>query len=199
MNGLLNASKTSFDLNGLSILVDMDGVLCDWDQRFRAGTAHIAHLLPADYYTRPSFDLFADLSDEVAAEVLAAMNEPGFYAELQPIDGAVEALHTMIDLGIHVAIVTSPWLTNPTCAQDKVEWLNREAGAGWGERIVITKDKTLVRGSILIDDKPSVKGQLAPDWEHVFYTQRYNSHLPGRRLDLWAGWQGTILSASVAA
>ena len=189
---------TAFD--DLTILVDMDGVTCNWDKRFHAGIAHLADRLPADYNIRPSFDLFAGLDPDTESSVLTAMNEPGFYAELEPIDGAVEALHKMLELGLHIVIATSPWQTNPTCVDDKFRWLERHVGVGWGQRMVTTKDKTLIRGTILVDDKPRVSGKLSPEWEHVLFTQRYNVGLPGRRLDSWADWESALLtSGSVAA
>ncbi|MCT7149596.1 hypothetical protein M1196_23400, partial [Salmonella enterica subsp. enterica serovar Oranienburg] len=56
--------------------------------------------------------------------------------------------------------------------------------------MIITTDKTLVRGDILIDDKPVISGELpeystgtnhARSWEHVIFDQSYNRHITNRR------------------
>ena len=65
----------------------------------------------------------------------------------------------------------------------------------WVDRIILTRDKTLVRGDILLDDAPLAKGSsLEPVWEHVYFDQPYNR--PGasdadpsrRRLVAWKDW-----------
>jgi 5'-nucleotidase len=125
-------------------------------------------------------------------EILAAMDRPGFYAELEPVEGAAAALHEMVEAGYDVAICTSPWLSNPTCVQDKLDWAELHIGAGWADKTIITKDKTRVRGHILIDDKPTVTGAVAPEWRHVFFTQAYNAALQGPRISTWAEWRGVV-------
>jgi len=47
-------------------------------------------------------------------------------------------------------------------------------GPSWVDRIVLAKDKTLVRGDVLIDDKPEVTGSLCPSWEHLVFEAPYN-------------------------
>ncbi len=38
------------------------------------------------------------------------------------------------------------------------EWVQQHLGRGWVNRLVITKDKTIVTGDLLIDDRPKIKG-----------------------------------------
>ena len=41
-------------------------------------------------------------------------------------------------------------------------------------------DKTLVRGDVLIDDKPHVTGSNAPTWQHLLYDAPYNRDIERR-------------------
>ncbi len=177
-------------------LIDQDGVLADWDAQFQIDLADLKADLPEDYFTRTVFDLFIGLSDDLAAEVTHRMDRPGFYADLAPIPGCAEALNRMLELGIPTFICTSPWLANPTCAGEKLDWVERHIGAGWAQRTILTRDKTLIRGSVLVDDKDYIHGSVEPTWEHVFFTQRYNRHLPGRRLDSWENWGSVLLGGA---
>tara|TARA_B110000027_G_scaffold61312_2_gene65911 strand:- start:17 stop:388 length:372 start_codon:yes stop_codon:yes gene_type:complete len=65
----------------------------------------------------------------------------------------------------------------------------------WKKRVIITSDKTLVKGSMLIDDKMSISGFInPPEWEHVLFGRPYmNYHqneINGRRtLHHWAKWR----------
>lgn len=39
------------------------------------------------------------------------------------------------------------------------EWIDKHLGPEWLDKIVLTKDKTMVNGHILIDDRPNIKGK----------------------------------------
>ena len=38
------------------------------------------------------------------------------------------------------------------------EWVEKHMGNDWAGKIILTPDKTLVNGHLLIDDRPNVKG-----------------------------------------
>jgi 5'-nucleotidase len=171
----------------MRILVDMDGVIADWGHAYgesleRHGEA--ARLIPRHADQR-TFNLNDGRTEEEKDIIASVMVEPGFYAQLQPIPGAKQALKEAVKAGHDVRIVTSPWVSNPTCASDKLNWIVKHYGSQWGARVVITADKTLVRGDILIDDKPEVKGSLMPEWEHILFDQPYNQHVQRRRIVQW--------------
>lgn len=42
-----------------------------------------------------------------------------------------------------------------------------------------------MRGVVLIDDKPSVAGRMAPLWERIVFDREYNRHVPGTRIHDW--------------
>ena len=37
-------------------------------------------------------------------------------------------------------------------------WIEEHLGEDWLDKIIITKDKTVVNGHVLIDDRPNIKG-----------------------------------------
>jgi 5'-nucleotidase len=54
--------------------------------------------------------------------------------------------------------------------------------------VILTRDKTLVRGDILVDDKPTIAGLATPLWRHILFDQPYNRHFPTLRLN-WFTWR----------
>lgn len=180
------------------VLTDLDGVIADWGHEWDRHAALYPELGLPLTRDQTSFDLTAGLDLAGHLAVNEIMEYPGFYAALRPMPRAIRALHEMVEAGYDVYIVTSPWLSNPTCASDKLNWTERYIGEGWGARTIITSDKTLVKGDILIDDKPKISGSAAPEWEHVWYTQPYNAKLSGkRRMNDWSEWRSIIEEVDV--
>jgi 5'-nucleotidase len=58
--------------------------------------------------------------------------------------------------------------------------------------MIIIRDKTLVKGDFLIDDKPEVKGNQQPEWEYILYSQPYNQGGTSRRRMTWDNWEEVI-------
>jgi 5'-nucleotidase len=65
-------------------------------------------------------------------------------------------------------------------------------GTEFTTRVILTRDKTLVRGDGLIDDKPTIGGIATPQWRHVLFNQPYNRQFPGPRVD-WENWREALL------
>lgn len=168
----------------------MDGVLADWGKQWD----HVLNTFwPESQAPRHAQQTTFNLKDGLDAYdrdvVDLAMAHPHFYRDLDPIEGAVEALHQMQEDGHTVTVCTSPWLANKTCVTDKLHWLERHLGPGWAAQAVITKDKTIVHGDYLIDDKPNITGLQQPTWQHILYDQPYNQHVTDRpRILAWPDW-----------
>ena len=184
------------------ILSDMDSVVADWDTGYDNlldSLGSRASRLPRRN-DRQVFNLHDGLGPRQSGIVRRVMDTPGFYADLPLIEGAAEALNGMLAAGHDVMLCSSPWLSNPTCASDKYDWAERMLGLGWGDRVILTKDKTLVRGDILIDDKPAVKGRLAPTWRHILFDAPYNRTVTNlTRLSRWSDWEVTLWEESLAS
>ena len=175
----------------MRILIDMDGVLADLESEFltrwRERFPNETWVALAD---RQGFPLKLDYPEHLHDAIRAIIKEPGFYEALPPIEGGRSALEGMESTGVDVRICTSPLSDSRTCMQEKVDWVHKHLGPRWVNRMVITKDKTIVTGDILIDDRPEIVGEEPrPSWEHVYFDQPYNRDRPGRRRLTWKNWQ----------
>lgn len=178
----------------MRILVDIDGTIADWGKRygqFLDSFGESASDIPR-HHQQTTFNLNAGRTPAQKKIISAIMNDPAFYSELELLPGAVTALKTMLKEGHDVRIVTSPWVSNPTCASDKLNWVISRYGHHWGQRVIITTDKTLVQGDVLIDDKPEITGVIEPSWSHVLFDQPYNQSIDKPRICNWSEWREVV-------
>lgn len=111
------------------VFVDMDGVLVD----FQSGL---------DLQDKETLKAYEGRLDEI----------PGLFADMQPMPGAIEAMHELqkhFDLYI---LSTAPW-KNPSAWSDKVKWVTRYLDDVFHKRMIITHCKNLCKGDYLIDDR----------------------------------------------
>lgn len=174
-----------------TILVDMDGVLAWWEKAFiNEMRANVPHIPVMDFGTRTSEDKAFIHEVLTNPEAQSVLSKPGFYRNLLPVEGGKQALEEMLEAGFDVAICTAPSTKNLYCGTEKMEWVREHLGEEWLQRLIITRDKTRVKGDYLIDDKETVTGSQNPEWEHILYTQSYNrSVLDKRRLNQWSDWR----------
>lgn len=77
---------------------------------------------------------------------------PGLFALMQPVEGAVEAVHRLAEHYDVFILSTAPW-KNPSAWSDKVRWVTRYLDDVFHKRMVITHRKDLCKGDYLIDDR----------------------------------------------
>lgn len=178
------------------ILVDQDGVLADFEVAFLGEYQRRHPELPyVPVEERTTFYVKEQYPAEHLPYVHAIHGTEGFYRSLPPIEGAVEAMEEMLAAGHDVNICTAPLTSNLYCASEKHAWIAEHLGKAWLKRTIIAPDKTLVRGDILIDDRPEVRGRMQPTWEHVVFGAPYNQDTTRRRLAHWKDWQELIGAA----
>ena len=115
--------------------------------------------------------LYIDL-DGVVADFVSAMNThpkknispydehpdtiPHIFRGLKPINGAISAVNTLIESSIYEVyfLSTAPW-GNPSAWTDKRLWLEEKFGEKINRKLILTHRKDLVKGDILIDDRPN--------------------------------------------
>lgn len=157
------------------ILFDMDGPFAHWS----AGVNRL--LADAD----PTFpvvepDLWREYygyhdAEPHHIEVLRKVQRAsGFYGSLEPVEGSHEALEYAAARA-EVFFCSTPDPLNPTCESEKKTWLAENYDPYWAGRLVLTSDKTIVAGDVLIDDKPEITGLISPTWTHLLFGKSYNT------------------------
>ena len=103
---------------------------------------------------------------------------PGFFALMDPMPGAIEAVKKLSQHYEVFILSTAPW-KNPSSWSDKRIWVEKFFGDIFFKRIILTHRKDLVMGDYLIDDwgkngASSFKGEWIqfgsdqfPNWESV--------------------------------
>jgi hypothetical protein len=126
----------------LRVFIDMDGVLCD-----------IAAAYKEAQRTHP--------------DVAFPQSIPGLFASLRPISGAVEAVAQLrSDPRFDIWILSAPSARNPACYSEKRIWVERDPLA---KRLILSSDKSLLRGDVLIDDNVGGKGQERFEGELIHF------------------------------
>ena len=175
------------------ILLDQDGVLADFETEFLNRWRERYPTRPfVSINDRKAFYLRDDYPKELWSDIRALQTEKGFIEALPPIEGAIAAIRYLENLGHDVRICTTPLSDYENCVAEKFVWVERHLGREWTRRIIMAKDKTLIIGDILIDDRPSVEGTMKPSWQHVIFDTPYNQAADGKRLRGWANVQSLI-------
>jgi 5'(3')-deoxyribonucleotidase len=108
------------------IYIDMDGVLCDYRKNY------IKH-------------------KEQFPEVVYPQSQYGFFLDLEPIPGSIEAFLKLSS--IHdVWILTAPSFMNPLSYAEKNVWVRKYLGPEYVKRLIMCPNKSLMKGDYLIDD-----------------------------------------------
>ena len=115
--------------------------------------------------------LYIDL-DGVIADFISAMHShplrktapydehpdtiPHIFRNLQPIKDAVSSVQKLLNSDKYEIyfLSTAPW-NNPSAWTDKRHWLEEQFGECVNRKLILTHRKDLMRGDILIDDRPN--------------------------------------------
>jgi 5'-nucleotidase len=159
--------RVAYAISPPIVLLDMDGCVVDWDAGFRKAWGDRP-------LSRKHYAIEDCVEPSLKAEAKAIFHKEGFFRDLPPMPGAIDALKAMEAKGLNLQICTSPILTSVCCVQEKLEWVLHHLGESWLKRIVITADKTVVKGDVLIDDNPNIVGSKYPSWTQVMFDAPYN-------------------------
>jgi 5'-nucleotidase len=156
-------------------LVDMDGVVADFEFGHRRMCEQMGLAPELAGVDRDNWDILGTVSDPaIRSQILAGWHAPGFFADLPPIPGAVNAVHLLASQHL-IFFCTAPLKNHATCASEKIAWVSRYFGEEFASRVIISSDKTLVMGDVLVDDRPTIHGvNSSPSWTHHLFAQPYN-------------------------
>lgn len=174
-------------------LLDMDGNWLQWGVRLNEILLRLDPSYPiVDDEKRTGWDDLAGPGGDRAV-LKAAMNHPDLYADLKPFPYAVEAILEMADEGWDVFHCSTPTWTNPGCVAGKLAAIDQHFGPKAVDRLILTHDKTLVQGDVLIDDKAIITGAAVPTWKHLIHDQSHNRHVAGApRMSDWREWRNHV-------
>lgn len=131
------------------LFFDMDGVLVN----FQSGIDKLPEATKREYEGR---------LDEV----------PGIFSLMDPMPGAIEAVHQLCEHYDVYILSTAPW-GNITAWSDKIVWLTQHFGDLFKKRVILTHCKHLVAGDYLIDDRAkNGASEFSGEWVQ-FGTERY--------------------------
>ena len=168
------------------VLVDMDGPLAnfdlqfynlcmekgwEWDapleqQRHRFGTDHII----LGHHQRAA---------------RRHIHKTRWFLDLPVMPGAYEGLHELAEHA-DVWIATKPLEDNRTCRDDKATWLARNFGPEWVRKMFIAPDKSMLNGSILLDDAINPDWPARASWNPVIFEMTWNGD--GSKWEGWDRW-----------
>ena len=119
--------RASLKTNKPVLFVDMDGVLANFDKR-------------------------ANELQEKGIKSHKLFQHPDAYRDLEPIEGAVEAWNQLQEK-YECYILSTPAWSNPNSWGEKRIWVEKYLGKTAHKKLILSHNKGLVKGDILIDDR----------------------------------------------
>jgi 5'-nucleotidase len=198
-------SSTLVSARRPTILIDQDGPLANWESELLKRWKETYPNSPCvelrdrkDFYAARDYQDLAGTEaekEEMARKVQSIYLAKGFIQDLPVVDGAINAVRSMLELGYDVRICTSPLTHYRNCVLEKFEWVEKHFGFEFTKKIIMCKEKEFVRGDFLIDDRPDIGGEsgITPGWEHILFDAPYNRQVPGKkRLKRWDDWKEVL-------
>lgn len=144
-----------------TILLDIDGVLADFEGAVRRTCAEVGHDLAA--VTAHNFT--DNLPALVYAHYVGASTQFGWCSAIEPYVGAALLVAELRTLGDVVA-VTAPLLHCPTWESERRAWLLKHVGI---RDVVSTRRKDLVWGDVLVEDNADNLRAWHARWQRDSY------------------------------
>lgn len=163
-----------------TVLVDMDGVMANFDASALAGIPEVDRVPKIHFYVTDHYNA------EQSQAIKLVHNAPGFFEDLEPMPGLLEGWQTLIDNGYDPRVASAPLSANPNAVEEKIKWLDRIMIPEFGPKIVedaiIDKHKWKYKGLALLDDRPDVPrgidGANVAEWEHILFGWAHLAKVP---------------------
>lgn len=174
-------------------LVDLDEVVFDFDAEvINNWETHLPGVKRIDSNELQHWNLTDNYPAEFTEAITGIWRQEGFFRSLKPIKNAVEALKEIMGEGHAVFLCSTPTTREPYCVYEKLQSIYEHFGERLINNMIMTKDKTLIQGDYLIDDKPEIQGEIKfPTWTHVHFDRgrTWGKTFNGPQLSDWSKWR----------
>lgn len=175
-----------------------DPVLAPFAPTISTRTTH--HWLPEDLVEDPLH------KDHVRYRKAALLREQDFWESLPPINGAVNGFHHLWHecnrRDRDVFIVSVPVADAPISFMAKCRWVRKHLGSDVARKLILTQDKTIINGVVLLDDSPVIAGDHEPSWRHVMFRSNHNRDIhtypDGAPYPVMNNWSAASLAGLLA-
>ena len=170
-----------------TFLVDMDGVLADFDLRFHEVCVEKGWEWDCEgaHVQRHRFGTDHIIDRRHRKLARTHVNRTRWFLDLPVIEGAIEGMNELAEHG-NVWIATKPLEANYTCRDDKAAWVRRHMGEEWERRMFITPDKSVLNGTLLLDDAHKPDWCKRASWSPVVFARSWNG--AGSKWEGWPRW-----------
>jgi len=158
-------------MNKDDLFFDMDGVMADFHGKIdKLIKEHYADetitekIVPVEELTE---NIYVEGHPEREPFTEAFESLPGFYRDLVPIEGAIEAYKELYKHYNVFILSTASW-GNPSCFTDKRLWVEEHLGEFAHKRLILTHHKEHFTGRALIDDRTK-NGAIDFKGEHIHF------------------------------
>lgn len=159
------------------VLVDMDGVLADFDGATNTYLQRPEVNIPLQ--PRQNFYFREDYLNPSHVDVINKLHtSKNFFRDLPPVKDAIEGWARLLELGYNPRICSSPLRMNEWCKDEKLDWIRQHFGEKAAANAIIDSRKELYTGIALIADQAS--------WQYIVFDATYNQQSPAElRLNGW--------------
>lgn len=156
----------------LRILLDMDGITADFfgpllhEYQRRTGES-----VPIERITE--WDMGKNVSHPET--IFAIFHEHGFFENLPPVPGAIEAIKRFLELGHEVVIVSAP--CTPHSAAEKIKWCAKHLPFMDQKNLILChhKYKYTISGDVIVDDNAETASRYTQENKNsIALTIAYN-------------------------
>ena len=127
-------------------LVDLDGTLCDCSEAILERLVQLRG--PND---SPEDEVTPEPSPHILARRRIIMFTPGFWRNLKPIPAGLQLVNLLVELEFDTHVFTKGPSDNSSAWAEKFEWCRLHVPE---LRVIVSEDKSLVHGDVLVEDWP---------------------------------------------
>lgn len=133
-------------MGGKIALFDLDGTLAEYEGAIRRDLKPLmgpGETMPDDLWNGDSW---------IEARMNLVKRQPGWWRDLEPIEGCMRILHAALEIGFECHVLTKGPKKTTAAWTEKADWV--EINCPEEVLPTITHKKDLVYGAILVDDYP---------------------------------------------